>query len=79
MSQHRSHRRVLATCAVTVAVSAASAAASAGPASAEPLPCSPVVTGYGPTITVDVDYNDPSRSSVSYDSSDFSVQVDPCA
>lgn len=47
-------------------------------AQAEDDPCVPSVDGYGPTITIDVDYQDPTRSSVDYDSSDFSVKVDPC-
>lgn len=48
-------------------------------AAADPLPCRPEVTGYGPTITIDVDYRDPTKSTVDYDSSATSIMIDPCA
>lgn len=43
------------------------------------LPCPPTVSGSGPTIFIDPDYQDPTQSTVGYDTSDFSVSVsDPC-
>ena len=40
--------------------------------------CKPTVTGYGPTITVQPDYQHPAKSQVGYDSSATDIEVNPC-
>lgn len=45
---------------------------------AHAAPCVPSVYGHGPTVTIEPDYNDPTRSEVYYDSSDVLIGIDPC-
>ncbi len=65
----------VALVAVTTAVTLP--ALSLGAQAIEP-PCIPSYTGYGPTVSVDVDYRNPANSSVGYDSSNVGLFFDLC-
>ena len=70
--------RTLARLAAVGIAVGASGVALAVPMAQPALACVPSVTGTGPTVTVTPDLAHPLQSSVSYDSSDFSVVVNAC-
>lgn len=71
-------RRSLTRTVLTLTVAAVAVPLLSLGSTASAAPCIPSWTGYGPVVTVDVDYNNPANSEVGYNSSAFSLQFDLC-